>query len=202
MRQSLRRVRGPGFCARSDAAQASRQALRAGRFFRSLVAKRYIAHTDGRPPSATCIPGCSAISAATNVHVGSANSDLMRQAPSSAFAPYPGRPRGLPAASRSAIRAAISGESRRAATSATTVRRATLPDATGVTAPLATAPAVHAARGLFLRDLQDLFSQRHRTEPPCGGRVSTGPSAPSLGWFAACRARPFALALSQRGCRV
>jgi hypothetical protein len=64
-----------------------------------------------------------------------ANGDMMKQAPMSARTPYRGRARGLPAASRSAIRAAISGESRRAATSATPVCRATFPDATGVTGP-------------------------------------------------------------------
>jgi hypothetical protein len=39
------------------------------------------------------------------------------------------------------------------------------PTAKGATTPLVTPPEVPASRGLFLRDLQDLFSQGHRTEP-------------------------------------
>src|SRR5437868_1668847 len=73
--------------------------------------------------------------------------------------------------------AASSGESRRAVTSATTVRRATLPTATGGHSPVVTPPEVPASRGLFLRDLQDLFSQRHRTDKALVAHAPVGHAA-------------------------
>ena len=67
---------------------------------------------------------------------------------------------------------------------------------------MVTPPEVPASRGHFYSDLQDKSYRGHRMDNPCGGRVLAGPSAPSLGWLAAMRARPFALALPRHAYRV